>query len=100
MGGPPAPLVLALTDSQVVQLGLQAIVVATKLAAPILAVALVVGLVISVFQSVTQIQEVTLTFVPKLVGIAIVLVLTGSWMLGQLVDFTRTLFQSLPTLLQ
>ncbi len=92
--------VLAVTDAQVVQLGLQAILVATKLAAPILVVALVVGLVISVFQSVTQIQEVTLTFVPKLVGIAIVLVLTGSWMLGQLVDFTRTLFASLPTLLQ
>lgn len=61
-------------------------------AGPILGVSIVVGLLISIFQATTQIQEQTLTFVPKLIAIALVGVLTGSWMLHQLVNFTERIF--------
>jgi flagellar biosynthesis protein FliQ len=88
-----------MTDSAVVHLALQTMIVAVKLAAPILIVSLAIGFGISLMQSVTQIQEVTLSFVPKLIGVAIVILVTGSWMLGQLVDFTRQLFDVLPRLL-
>ncbi|WP_139904197.1 flagellar biosynthesis protein FliQ [Clostridium thermarum] len=60
--------------------------------APILVVGLVIGLLISIFQATTQIQEQTLTFVPKLIAVAIVGLLTGSWMLHKLVDFTTRVF--------
>ncbi|MBV4426931.1 flagellar biosynthesis protein FliQ [Clostridium tyrobutyricum] len=61
-------------------------------AAPILAVSIIVGLIISIFQATTQIQEQTLTFVPKLIAIAVVGLITGSWMLHQLVNFTQRIF--------
>lgn len=61
--------------------------------APILLISLLVGLIISIFQATTQIQEQTLTFVPKLIAIAFVGLLTGSWMLRQLVGFTERIFQ-------
>lgn len=73
------------------QLASGAMVMAAKLALPILLASLVVGLIVSLFQSVTQIQEVTLTFVPKLGALALVLALTGHWMLGQLVGYTQQL---------
>ncbi|AND85272.1 flagellar biosynthesis protein FliQ [Clostridium tyrobutyricum] len=60
--------------------------------APILAVSIIVGLIISIFQATTQIQEQTLTFVPKLIAIAVVGLITGSWMLHQLVNFTQRIF--------
>ncbi|WP_163193205.1 flagellar biosynthesis protein FliQ [Clostridium thermarum] len=60
--------------------------------APILVVGLIIGLLISIFQATTQIQEQTLTFVPKLIAVAIVGLLTGSWMLHKLVDFTTRVF--------
>ena len=85
-----------MTDTEVVHLATQALWTATKIAGPILAVSLVVGTVISLLQAVTQVQEMTLTFVPKLFGIAVVLVLSGGWMLAQLTDFTRQLFESIP----
>lgn len=62
-------------------------------AAPILIVSIVIGLLISIFQATTQIQEQTLTFVPKLIAIAIVGLFTGNWMLQQLVDFTKRIFE-------
>lgn len=74
----------------------EAVVTTLLLALPLLAVGLVVGLAVSLFQAVTQIHEMTLTFVPKLVGIAAVLVLLGPWMLHRLVGFTRWLFDLLP----
>ena len=85
-------------DTTVVALGLQAIILSAKLCAPLLITALAIGFGISLFQSVTQIQEVTLSFVPKLVAVAGVIVLMGSWMLGQLVGFTRELYQAVPGL--
>lgn len=63
------------------------------IAAPILIVSLVVGLLISIFQATTQIQEQTLTFVPKLVTIAIVGIITGTWMLNTIVNFTQRIFE-------
>ena len=75
-----------------------ALLTATKLAGPILVATLVVGLALSVVQSATQIQESTLTFVPKLAVAAVILVLTGAWSLRVLESFTRELFATIPQL--
>jgi flagellar biosynthetic protein FliQ len=88
-----------MTDTAVVHLAAQAILLALKLSMPILLVSLVIGFGVSLMQSVTQIQEVTLSFVPKLLGVGLVLLFTGRWMLGQAVDFTKQLFEQLPQLL-
>lgn len=88
-----------MTDTDVLQIALQTMVVAMKLSAPILVTALVVGFAISLFQSMTQIQEFTLSFVPKLVGVGIAILISGNWMLHTLVDFTRDLFAQIPGLL-
>jgi flagellar biosynthesis protein FliQ len=69
-----------------------------QLSAPILITALVIGLVISLIQAVTQINEQTLSYVPKIIGIALVLIIAGPWMLQTLLDFTAHLFSSLPSL--
>ena len=78
---------------------MQTMVVALKLSAPILVTSLVIGFTISLFQSMTQIQEFTLAFVPKLVGVGVALLLTGNWMLHTLIDFTQDLFERLPQML-
>ena len=88
-----------MSDADVLNIAAQALWTATKLAAPMLIVSLAIGTLVSLFQAVTQVQEMTLTFVPKLAGIAVVLVVSGSWMLAQLTDFTRQLFESIPRLL-
>ena len=88
-----------MNDQGVLQLAGQALLTATELAAPILLVSLAIGLAISLFQSVTSIQDMTLSFVPKLGGIALVLLVSGHWMIGRLVSFTDSLFQFLPRLL-
>ena len=82
----------------VVQIVAAALWTATKLAGPVLLTTLVVGLLLSVFQSATQIQESTLTFVPKLVVAAVVLVVTGAWSLRVLEGFTREIFAMVPAL--
>jgi flagellar biosynthesis protein FliQ len=81
-----------------VNLSMQAIELGLKLALPILLAGLVVGLVISVFQAVTQIQEMTLAFIPKILAIVAVMVLAGPWMLGQLLSYTQSLYESIPGL--
>jgi flagellar biosynthetic protein FliQ len=88
------------TDHEVINIAVQSILLATKLAAPILIVALGIGLVIGLLQSATQIQEQTLTFVPKLAGIALVILISGHWMLGETIAFTHSLFNMIPQLLQ
>ena len=88
-----------MTDAAVVEIAVQAIMISAKLAAPILIVSLAIGLGVSIMQSVTQIQEVTLTFVPKLVGVGLVIVLAGHWMLREIIAFTQTLFTELPSLI-
>ena len=74
----------------------EAMVLAFSMAAPLLVVTLVVGLTISIFQAATQINEMTLSFIPKLVAVAIALVLLGPWLLSQMVDYITVLFTSIP----
>jgi flagellar biosynthetic protein FliQ len=85
-------------ETEILHIAQQAILITFKLAAPILIVSLAIGVVISLFQAVTSIQEMSLTFVPKLAGIAAVIVLTGGWMLQQLTVFARGLLESAPRL--
>ncbi|MCU1495399.1 MAG: fliQ [Acidimicrobiaceae bacterium] len=88
-----------MTEQQVLQIASQAMLTGAKIAAPIMIAAMAVGLVVSLFQSVTQIQEMTLTFVPKLVAVGAVVMLAGHWMLGVFVGYVHSLFASLPQLL-
>lgn len=88
-----------MTSDTVISLMTTAMELALKISAPVLVVGLVVGVVISVFQAITQIQEQTLTFVPKLVVMAVVLVITGPWLLNELVSYTEELWRSIPTLI-
>lgn len=78
----------------------KALVTGLLIAGPILIISLVVGLIISIFQATTQIKEQTLTFVPKLIAIILVLVLGGPWMLNKLVMLTNELFQSISTIVK
>jgi flagellar biosynthetic protein FliQ len=74
--------------------------ITAKLAAPVLLTSLVIGFAVSLFQSATQIQEFTLSFVPKAIGCGVALLLSGSWMLHELVAFTNALVTQLPSLLK
>ncbi|PRD65310.1 flagellar biosynthesis protein FliQ [Malikia granosa] len=87
-----------MTPDNIMTLGRQAIEVTVMVAAPLLLVALVIGLVVSIFQAATQINEATLSFIPKLLGIFATLVLAGPWMLGVLTDYLKLMLTSLPTL--
>ena len=89
-----------MTDHEVINIAVQAILLAAKLAAPILAVSLGIGLIVGLLQSATQIQEQTLTFVPKLAGVALTIVVAGHWMLSQILGFTHNLYAMIPHLLQ
>jgi len=88
-----------MTDTAVLHLALQAMVVTAKLCAPILLTSLAVGFGISMFQSATQIQEFTLSFVPKIIAVGVAILISGNWMLSTLIDFTHQLFNSLPNLI-
>lgn len=88
-----------MTDSTVLDIALQTMVVAFKLALPILLPALGIGFVISLIQSMTQIQEFTLAFVPKLMGVGISLLICGNWMLQTLIAYTEGLFERIPAML-
>lgn len=88
-----------MTDTQVIHIGLQTMTAAGKLAAPVLLTALAIGFAISLFQSVTQIQEATLAFVPKAVGVGVALLASGNWMLHELISFTTTLYGQIPQML-
>ena len=88
-----------MTDTQIVELGLQAMTIAAKMCAPVLLTALLIGFAISLFQSVTQIQEATLSFVPKAAGVGAAILFSGNWMLHEMVTFTTQLFERIPTLL-
>ena len=88
-----------MTDAQVMHIATQAMLMTAKLAGPILLVSLAIGLLVSLFQSVTSIQEVTLTFVPKLAGVGVVLLVAGHWMLSEIVGYTQNLIGHASTLL-
>jgi flagellar biosynthetic protein FliQ len=87
------------TDADVIGIATQAMLLAAKLAAPFLLVTLGIGLVVGLLQSVTQLQEPTLTFVPKFAGAAAVLLVGGTWMSHQAVTFTQGLFHLIPQLI-
>jgi flagellar biosynthetic protein FliQ len=82
----------------VINLASQAMSLAFKVAGPLLLGAMVVGLLVSIFQAVTQIQEQSLTLIPKIAIIAVIVVLLGPWMLDQMVAYTTNLYSSIPTL--
>ncbi|MFT3758712.1 MULTISPECIES: flagellar biosynthesis protein FliQ [unclassified Thauera] len=88
-----------MTPTTVIELGRQAVEVTLMVSAPLFLAALVTGLIISIFQAATQINEMTLTFVPKLVAIFVTLVLAGPWMITLLTDFMRRLFESIPAMI-
>ena len=85
-----------MTPQSVVTIGQQALTVMLLLAAPMLLTSLVVGLVVSVLQAATQINEMTLSFIPKLLATLAVLILAGPWMITTFVDYLRRLFESIP----
>jgi len=88
-----------MNDTVIIEIALRTMLVALKLSAPILVTSLVIGFTISLFQSMTQIQEFTLAFVPKLLGVGLALLFCGNWMLHTLVSFTVDLFESIPSML-
>jgi flagellar biosynthesis protein FliQ len=88
-----------MNQDTVVNLATQAMKLAIEIAGPMMLVGLVVGLVVSIFQAVTSIQEQSLTFIPKIVGLAVLIVILGPWMLGQLVSYAQNLYTSIPSLI-
>ena len=88
-----------MTPETVMEIGRQAVEMTLLLAAPLLLAALLIGLVVSIFQAATQINEQTLSFIPKLVGVFLVLIAAGPWMLQLMVDYVRRLFESIPQLI-
>ena len=87
-----------MTPETVMTIGQHALEMTMMLAAPLLLVALAVGLLVGIFQAATQINEMTLSFIPKLAGMAVALMIAGPWMLRELINYTRTLIESIPSL--
>lgn len=87
-----------MNEDVVVKLAMDALTLTLKVALPLMLAGLAVGLIISVFQAVTQIQEMTLTFIPKILVTAAVLVIGGPWMLDQLLAYTEDLYSSIPNM--
>lgn len=87
-----------MNQDQVTKLAMDALLLGLKVALPLLLVGLIFGLLISVFQAVTQIQEMTLSFIPKILAVAVVLIVAGPWMLDQMVSYTSELYRSIPGL--
>lgn len=88
-----------MTPDTVVMVGQDAMIVAVKLTAPVLLSSLAVGLIIAMFQAATQINEMTLTFVPKLITIGLVMMIAGPWMLQVLIDYFQTAVKDVPSLI-
>jgi flagellar biosynthetic protein FliQ len=88
-----------MTPESVITLGQQALQITILVAAPVLLAGLAVGLLVSVFQAATQINEMTLSFIPKLLAMLIALVVAGPWMLNTLLDYMRRLFENLPLMI-
>ncbi|HYB65709.1 MAG TPA: flagellar biosynthesis protein FliQ [Steroidobacteraceae bacterium] len=88
-----------MSPETVMTVGSRALEITLLLAAPMLLVALVTGLIVGAFQAATQINEMTLSFIPKLIAISVALMVAGPWMLKLLVGYTRELFESIPQLI-
>lgn len=87
-----------MNQDTVVNLASQAMTLALKVGGPLLLAGLAIGLLVSIFQAVTQIQEQSLTLIPKIAGVAVIVVVLGPWMLGQLVSYTTALYTAIPTM--
>jgi len=81
-------------------LGRHAMEITLMIAAPMLLTALIIGLVVSIFQAATQINEATLSFIPKLVGVFLALIIAGPWMIGVMLDYMRLMFSGIPAMVQ
>lgn len=88
-----------MTPDTVLDIGQQALKLTLLLCAPLLLSALAVGVLVGIFQAATQINEMTLSFIPKLLAMALVMALAGPWMLRTLLDYTRQLIESIPSLI-
>jgi flagellar biosynthetic protein FliQ len=88
-----------MTPETVMTIGQRALELTLLLAAPLLLTTLAIGLLVGIFQAATQINEMTLSFIPKLIGMAVALVIAGPWMLNELIGYTRTLIESIPGLI-
>lgn len=89
-----------MTPETVMNIGRQAIEICMMIAAPMLLTSLIIGLLVSIFQAATQINEATLSFIPKLAGVFLALIIAGPWILSTMVDYMRRMFESIPTLLR
>ena len=87
-----------MTDAVVIDIAREALIISAKLAGPILVASLVIGVFVSLIQAVTSIQELTLTFVPKLIGSALIILLAGNWMLSEFTNYVHRLWSAIPTL--
>ncbi|HTW11736.1 MAG TPA: flagellar biosynthesis protein FliQ [Solirubrobacteraceae bacterium] len=83
----------------VINLASQAMTLALEIAGPIMLLGLVIGLLVSLFQAVTQIQEQSLSFIPKIIGLAVLIVILGPWMMDKLVNYVTNLYTSIPNLI-
>jgi len=87
-------------EAKLIGLGVETFQIALYLALPALLVGMIMGLVISIFQATTQINEMTLSFIPKIIGVVIVIVLTMPWMLNEMTDFSTHVFALIPTFVE
>ena len=88
-----------MTPESVMSLGRHAVEITLMIAAPMLLIALAIGLVVSIFQAATQINEMTLSFIPKLIGVLVALMVAGPWMLTVMTNYMRQLFSSIPSMI-
>jgi flagellar biosynthetic protein FliQ len=88
-----------MTPESIISIGQQSLLVLLMISAPMLLAALGVGLIVSVFQAATQINEMTLSFIPKLVAVFVTMVVAGPWMMATLIDYIRRLYTQIPTLI-
>jgi flagellar biosynthetic protein FliQ len=88
-----------MNQDTVINLATQAMMLSLKIAGPILLLGLIIGLLVSIFQAVTSIQEQSLSFIPKIVGVAVLIVVLGPWMLDQFVTYAQNLYMSIPSLI-
>ncbi len=89
-----------MSPDQVIQIGSESLKLVLLISLPMLGVALVVGIAISLFQAVTQIQEMTLTFVPKIIAVFVSMIIAAPWMTEQMISFTKRLFNMIPNMIQ
>ena len=86
-----------MADEKMMALAIKAMEITFYLSAPALIIAMLIGIIISIFQATTQINEMTLTFVPKIIGVTLVVILTMPWMMNKMVEFTTSLLKSIPS---